>query len=73
MFFGGEVVEQAVRPVVVVPVDVVRGQGLDVGEGAQWTGPEWCPGGDGLVLIQPDGRFRGRVVVGITDRPNRGQ
>jgi hypothetical protein len=37
LLWGGEV-EQAVQPVVVVPVGVVQGDGFDVGEGAQWAG-----------------------------------
>src|SRR5674476_707276 len=61
----------AVKPLVTVPVDVVHREGLDVAQGAQRAGPKRRPGGHGLVLVEPDRRLRGDIVVGVTDRADR--
>ena len=49
--FGGGVAEQAVQAVVVVPVDVVGGEGLDIGQGARRAGRE----AKGVIMSGPAG------------------
>jgi hypothetical protein len=58
------VVQEAVQAVVVVPVDVVEGDLLDVGDGAQWAGAERGVSADGFVLVQADDGFGGGVEGG---------
>jgi hypothetical protein len=72
VLLGGEVVQAAVEPVVVVPVDVVHGDGLDVSECPEWTVAERGVWSDGFVLVQADHRLGDGVVVGVADRPDRG-
>lgn len=50
-------------------MDVVQGQGLDVGEVPQGSGPERGAGGLGFVLEQSEDGLRGGIVVGVADGP----
>jgi hypothetical protein len=48
-------------------VDVVRSEGLHVGECPEWTGAERGAGGDGLVLVPADHRLGDGVVISVAD------
>ena len=66
--------EHSQRPVqaaVVVPVDPAGGGELDVGDGLVRPGVE-DGGADALGLVQAVHALHQRVVVGVTNRPDRG-
>jgi len=63
----GEVVDRLVGSLVVEPVDVVEGLQLDVFDVAPRTF-----GADQLGLVELDLGLSQSVVIGITDRPDRG-
>src|SRR5258706_1278721 len=67
----GPAAEAVHEPAGVVPVHPGAGYFLQVAQGPDRAVPERRPRPDAFGLVQPDGRLRQGVVIGIPDGPDR--
>src|SRR4051812_6212246 len=71
VFFGRNVVELAVQPAVVEPIDPLHRGVFHVVEGAQRAAEERATATDSFGLEQPNRGLRQSVVIGVADAADR--